>query len=1018
MKLLSSLSRVVPREYLAPSAIAELIKLLKKEKQEVINNATATAKTKLAKLEKVFDDLQALANDPNLIDIPTEAKKLIDSAVALFPASKQQTIKNEKAYKTTLKLLDQWEQVVAPIGEQTEGLNKTFTFDKAYDSEIKDFAVGLSVGAEGSYNLNVLNRVSALELAKLDIAESDCLINQSVSAAYKVNASLAGTIEAINISASLAQAGELKLSTYFQVGANTPTYQALWLMYKTPVMPWSLPSMQVLLQQPTVTNKLAGYRACSMNTGTSFTLKGKMGIGKSLVTKSDLKGNLIEVDFSAEIGASREHTLSGDVSLLVTKQAGSGKLLLKVTIEESNEQTNALNLALGAQIKGLDKLAGQYVEALLVKGDDLVKWLEDNSSPGEELVKSLQNTVSDDAWYKPIANLALGQTDVDDAVKALIDDELANLIDRIPLSSEEDAEELTDKVLTKLFDVFGVSDAASDTLKPLKDKAEATLSDKLKDVQSKIKDQADEFANKISGKTKQELQPIAALGKEVSDALNNFNSQVEANFNLVISKYKAFKEKITKALEKSANIKLGLAYDELRKRSESLTHTLEILLEEPDSADVQTLYRSLVIGDEKKVSRLLPKLKQENKITIISESAAIQTIRNNTTTLGLSIIGNDINSLKDVMAQLNVEVDPSGNLFVRQEYKVSATASGLGETREAVLNLTYGIFQAAQNPDFVGSVGLDYTNSDDKLHSANEIMDFFDSLDFRDDKRFADFPGDVAVPVLIPQERIMPAITEYQKALSQTPALYTKSQISISLRASKQTYEKLLGLNANNLFNSAIVYLVYLTKKNDIIDPALKNILKLYEVLDSDYEDYNKLFTDLTGSPTSTNISMNAIKNDLKKLDDFQRLLGDIPKKSDGAKKYGWRAINATFEKYVKVARALSKLPETLNAIETAVTKFSAGTSPKDDLVALNTQLKTLNKRFQKDLDEWVSVENIPKNWLEDLYSKLGIAQSGINLRLLSLFLLLQESIGEDEELFLTTITLSNAADDRRVIVV
>ena len=156
----------------------------------------------------------------------------------------------------------------------------------------------------------------------------------------------------------------------------------------------------------------------------------------------------------------------------------------------------------------------------------------------------------------------------------------------------------------------------------------------------------------------------------------------------------------------------------------------------------------------------------------------------------------------------------------------------------------------------------------------------------------------------------------------------------------------------------------------------------------------------------------------MKKLDDFQRLLGDIPKKSDGAKKYGWRAINNTFEKYVKVARALSKLPETFNAIETAVTNFSAGTSPKDDLVALNTQLKALNKRFQKDLDEWVSVENIPKNWLEDLYSKLGIAQAGINLRLLSLFLLLQESMGEDEELFLTTITLSNAADDRRVIVV
>ena len=111
--------------------------------------------------------------------------------------------------------------------------------------------------------------------------------------------------------------------------------------------------MQALLKQPTVTNKLGGYRACSMNIGKSFTLKGEMGVGKSLVTKSDLKGNLIEVDFSAEIGASREHTLTGDVSLFVTKQADSGKLLLKVTIEEANEQTNALNLALGAQIKGL-----------------------------------------------------------------------------------------------------------------------------------------------------------------------------------------------------------------------------------------------------------------------------------------------------------------------------------------------------------------------------------------------------------------------------------------------------------------------------------------------------------------------------------------------------------------------------------------------------------------------------------------------------------------------------------------
>ena len=90
----------------------------------------------------------------------------------------------------------------------------------------------------------------------------------------------------------------------------------------------------------------------------------------------------------------------------------------------------------------------------------------------------------------------------------------------------------------------------------------------------------------------------------------------------------------------------------------------------------------------------------------------------------------------------------------------------------------------------------------------------------------------------------------------------------------------------------------------------------------------------------------------------------------------------------------------------------------KADLEKLNATLKGLNKKFQRELDDWVEVDSIVKNAIDDLYSKFGWAKSSVNLRLLSFLLLLQESVGGDEELFLTTITLTNASDERRVIVV
>ena len=1015
MKLLPSLERAVPKEYLAPAVLHKLLTSLQNIKNAIEDSVSNEQKAKLDKLDSIINELKQLDNDLSIDDIPTAVKAIIENAVALFPDDEQQKISESQIYKKSLKLLDKWEQISAPISSQTNGFNRNIEFDKDYDTEFKDFQIGVRVDATGIYNINVLTKKQAQTLLKLEVADNECLVNQTLSAAYEVNTSAAGAVNFINISASLAKAGELKLDTYFQAENTTPTYRALWAMFKAPVVPWSLKSVNALLTVPNSGTGL-GYRAYALKTGTTFTIQGEMGVGKSLVTQTDLKGNVIDIDFSAEISASHQHTIAGDVSMFVTKHASSGKPLLKITIEEADERTNAFNLALQAQIKGLDKLAGQYVEMLLSKGNKIVQWLEENSSPGATLLESLDNNVDKDKWYKPIASLALGQESVDDAVESLIGNELQNVIDRIPLSSEDDAEELADKVVTKLLDIFGASDSTA--TESYKEAAEQALQAELKKLQQHILQQANEFNDLIEGEAKEVLKPVEALGEEVKQAVTQFDDDIEKNFNKIISKYREFKEKITSALEKSANIKLGLAYDDLRKRSTSLSHSMELLLEAPESPDVLTFYRSLAIGDDKKVASMLPSLVDKGKVKILAESTAIETMRNNTTTLGLSIIGKNITSVKDVISQLNVKVDTSGNLYVRQDYKVTATASGLGETREAVLNLTYGIAQASQNPDFVGSVGFNYTNKDSKLQSVNEISEFLHSLDFSNAPHFNNLPNDVSVPTLIPAYRKNTAIAEYNKIVTQAPTQFTTSEICISLRASKQAYRKLLGLNGYSLFNNAIAYLIYLTKRDDFYQEAMEDIVEIYEELDPKYADYNKLFSLLLGSPNSTNISLNTIKNDLRDLDSFKELMKRKSKLMYDKEKTFWLRINSKLEKYAQMAGALRNLPTTLNAIEAAVESFSVTTQQKADLEKLNATLKGLNKKFQRGLDDWVEVEGIVKNAIDDLYSKFGWAKSSVNLRLLSFLLLLQETVGEDEELFLTTITLSNASDERRVIVV
>jgi hypothetical protein len=109
-----------------------------------------------------------------------------------------------------------------------------------------------------------------------------------------------------------------------------------------------------------------------------------------------------------------------------------------------------------------------------------------------------------------------------------------------------------------------------------------------------------------------------------------------------------------------------------------------------------------------------------------------------------------------------------------------------------------------------------------------------------------------------------------------------------------------------------------------------------------------------------------------------------------------------------QMSYALASLPSNLSEIATLSEKLidnAEGNDVVDKLRDFNRAVKKLNERMEKDLDEWIKVEGIFKNSLEDFFSKLGLARSGMSYRLLSLFCILQAAM-ETDSLYQGTLTL------------
>ena len=995
----------------------------------------------LDKIEGFSDEIQQLINDakkaiesgksileePNWQDRITTIFKTTDAVVDTIEeidGGSHTDIINSNVYKSFKKLQSQWTIWSAEIGQQKKTINESIDYTKALDENDllssypkADLALGLKVNSGAQFKLSVLNSAQSKAVAGITIPNDAVLVNQEIKAYFGVTASASGSYQAISLAAKASANGEVELDSYFQTNENTKTYSVLYKMYKSPLIPWSLKNMAQVIKTPSINGNVDGYRGFSLVREGLFGLSGEIGVGRSFNTISDVKNQPIDLSISAKATLSRAFSVKGKVEIFISKNE-QNQLVVNVSTLDTESNSLYMGGDLGARVKGLDQIIRPQIEKLLGEGNEFVELIAENSTPGKNLVASLLQDVDDDLWAKPLVKVLLGEESTDAAINEMLGDEIESAFKKTVFNTSTSANTLAVSVFENIIDVFGVDNAAienNDALKSAKQSVITKLEEKISDVQSKATEVAEKLKLAITQGTKEQLAPLAKLGEGIGEAIDEFDGNASKLYEKISIAYQSFSNKLEAVLEKSTNLQIGLQYLSSKEITESEEESFSIILKKPQSPSSEKLLRAIVLGDDTTTSALLTTLSRRKEIEYKPNSLRLKKLIESKVSLGINVIGFDTKAKNDVVSDLELALSASGKVSLVHKYSVSAASSGFNERRNTIFSLSYNVAEAALNKGIMGAISLSYTNTDNDLHSLKEMNSFLNSLTLNgldEDIKSLKF-----APIISNKECQLAKLAyknhTSSKGASTTKylAANSKSEIAITMRSDEKTFANLMNLNANDLFNKALLTQLYSDNgryKNVSwlhYKPRLLRIIQGLQTVNPSFINLAKMFDTLNDYGK---VSDNEVRNMLKTLDNYDDIFSDFADKD-------WNKVTSRLSTHFKKANALRLMIAELTNINEVIGNLPDSLS-KEEAISLMNSLNKCNSRMESHLDSWVDVTSALQDLSNDVGDALGFEVEGLNSTLLNFMMLLQNTMKETD-LYLVRIQLQRTDSDKRNII-
>ncbi|MCL2912426.1 hypothetical protein L2725_01285 [Shewanella corallii] len=890
------------------------------------------------------------------------------------------------------KIYGHWQTFTAPISAFTE--LKEWSVDWDTSKAISGSGdVNLKLSAAADTRIQVWNKQAA-STELLDIPESDVIVNHEVTAGYTATGSAAFSSGYATASIGIDHAREIEFDRFFQYPADKPTYSVLLDAFDDALLVWDLKQVNKALAPCANGSHCQGLRQLSLRTHGKFAFNGALGFGHAWSKTGD--GHFADVsaglNLTAGLSKTFEHT--GNIHIEISKPSGVNPAGIRATVKLTDTTTESLSLKINAnaEVKGLDQVARKYIVPLLGDADELVAKLEEWSSPADKLMQEVTDEVQAQ-WYGELVKLVFGESSSNQVYNQLVSTELKKIIDRYAQDPKADSRVLANRVTSKLAETFEL-DISDASIASIANTLTTELTAQFDSWKSKLDAEIDQFISQQQGKITDALAPLERLGVNVKALAGQTDAAINDRVQYAISQYQEFKETVLKALEKSANIQVGLA---LAFEQSSTTFNQNALI--IDFIDSQhplsnSLYSALILGKNKQFALLLDEAQQEGVISVPQDSINARYSTARSLSFNLDFAGISLSYVKNINTQLDLAVDNLGNIKLKGKVEANSTFSNFfnKETRQASMALSYDLANASIDKEQFASFAFHYSNIDRKKHSKGEMEKLLRSLTLPDsDINIVSEP----MADIVDADDIRSHLDWYQSQLSTSK--FTTSTLDVFVGDSKLLIEVLNQAVPKYAFTLAMDRVLELGNSTET-----KNALTLAHA-----------YRDAVDRSMSLAESLNQL-GDETGMDN--RDVRRIVKKS---KRYGRdfdRATDKAFDKYVKPAKRLylkaNAMEELIVILQQVLGRIdqikSYGLPPSELEEQLSQLLQDVNERLGDSLGAWTEVNGVFMDWLN----------GGIDKSLVAFLSILFSLAGTPKGFIRVTLTLSDANDNKVIRVI
>jgi hypothetical protein len=632
---------------------------------------------------------------------------------------------------------------------------------KDYPVRSGDVTFQIAGKANASAQIQVHKPSEAKDLFRLSLPESDALLRFGMDGDVDVTGSVRSSFSSGTVSGAASAGASAELDLIFQYPLGTHYVDALVLSALGAVMPWDLDQLSERLATIPPTVKGRGLRAVHLGAKGHLDLAAEVGVGIGWKYESPASlgqyTSVIGISGSAGVKLNVRVRRHGTFSIVVQRGEGSAVVVDVVQNSEAKSE-GGIDLGLDLAITGLDQLTIPFIHDVMPEVPDKFKseyqaWLgelEKWSRLGDALSNEMRSLVLKDlgpgggAFVKNFARYLFGIDD-DSPLSAVLDELATHAIavvnERGQIWSDDVANDALG-VVTDLAESFGM-DTETSIRGEFEQIVRPIIERFLQDQRDALTAWLEKSLKKATGKLDTYLKPLdtiaqdsRALAKSLQDGLNAGGQKaadairaVVAPFQRLLHEYQALRNRVVKALEQTAKIRLAMHWYAGTQRTSTSGTLLRYEIRKLTSR-ARMIYRATLTGRLDSVWPDFMSAVAAGEIAIIdgifSAGVAVRTEIG----FSLEIFGRKLSTSTLRLTDVQVEVDPAGRVVVGfVKATVEKVADLFGDESRAISGFAVFDIASAMRPGAVPTpLGFSMSYAD-KHMTDTEVRQYLGSLE-------------------------------------------------------------------------------------------------------------------------------------------------------------------------------------------------------------------------------------------------------------------------------------------------